>query len=41
MIEAYYCTFLVYGMLGKQKFVTKAIALVLEIPVAGRIFNLW
>lgn len=41
MIEAYYCTFLVYGLFGKQKFVTKAVALALEIPVMGRIFGIW
>lgn len=41
MIEAYYCTFLVYGLLGKQKFLVKTIMLVLEVPVAGRVFGLW
>jgi hypothetical protein len=41
MIEAYYCTFLVYGLFGKQKFVTKAITLALELPIMGRIFGIW
>lgn len=41
MIEAYYVTFLVYGLCSKQKFLVKAIALVLELPIAGRIFGLW
>ena len=41
MIEAYYITFLVYGLLGKQKFLVKAITLALELPIAGRIFGIW
>lgn len=41
MIEAYYCTFLIYGLFGKQKFVAKAIALALELPIMGRIFGIW
>jgi hypothetical protein len=41
MIEAYYCTFLVYGLFGKQKFVTKVITIALELPIMGRIFGIW
>jgi hypothetical protein len=41
MIEVYYCTFLVYGLFGKQKFVTKAITLALELPIMGRVFGIW
>ena len=41
MIEAYYVTFLVYGLFSKQKFVIKAITLALEIPIFGRIFGIW
>lgn len=41
MIEAYYCTFLVYGFYIQKSLSTKVISLVLEIPVAGRIFGLW
>ena len=41
MIEAYYCTFLVYGLFSNQKFVTKAITLALELPIMGRIFGIW
>ena len=41
MIEAYYCTFLVYGLWGKQSLAVKAITLALEIPIMGRIFNIW
>jgi hypothetical protein len=41
LVEIYYCTFCLYGLFGKQKFVTKAIALALEIPVMGRIFGIW
>ena len=41
IIQVYYATFLVYGLLGKQKFLVKAITLALELPIAGRIFNIW
>ena len=41
MIEAYYVTFLVYGLCHKQKFLVKTIMMILEVPIAGRIFGVW
>lgn len=41
MIEAYYCTFLVYGLYVQKNWATKVITLLLEVPVFGRVFGFW
>lgn len=41
MIEAYYCTFGVYGLYVQKNWATRVATLLLKVPVAGRIFGLW
>ena len=41
MLEAYYCTFLVYGLYVNKNIKTALIALLLELPVCGRVFGFW
>ena len=41
MIEAYYCTFLVYGLFIEKRILTKIITLALEVPIMGRVFGMW
>ena len=41
MTEAYYCTFLVYGLYVSKNIKAALIALLFEVPVFGRVFGFW